>query len=248
MKNFLLMAFLAVGLTANAEEMNENNVAGNTEKTVLAADNDKEINNGGLTLDEGKDDDRLSMHIYTGFNIPTDSPEGVDFSFWRSWEINWTIVQYDYRLKNSNLALSAGIGFNWRKYTLDGHKNQIYKDGNMVKIQPAGQEMNDLSSNIHTVSISVPLLAKYSFNKNFALSVGPQLNLNYYGRLHNAYKHGDDNHDISTKAIGQRLFTVDLMGIVHLWDVGIYCKYSPMSVIKKDRGPQFKSVAIGVYF
>lgn len=30
--------------------------------------------------------------------------------------------------------------------------------------------------------------------------------------------------------------------------VGLYCKYSPMSVMKKNYGPDFKSVSVGIYF
>ncbi len=108
--------------------------------------------------------------------------------------------------------------------------------------------MDDLSSDIHTTSFSIPLLAKYSFNKNFAISLGGQLNWNYYGRIKNSYENGDDNFNVFTKKIGQRPLTVDLLGIVHLWKLGVYCKYSPMSVLKKDRGTEFKSLAIGVYF
>jgi hypothetical protein len=54
--------------------------------------------------------------------------------------------------------------------------------------------------------------------------------------------------DIYTSNIGQRPFTVDILGIVHVWELGFYCKYSPMSVLKKDRGVEFQSLAFGLYF
>ena len=107
--------------------------------------------------------------------------------------------------------------------------------------------MDDLSSNIHTTSLSMPLLIKQRFSKSFAVSVGAQLNWNYYARIHTSYEQGDDDFDRYTKKIGQRPFTVDVLGIVHLGDLGIYCKYSPMSVLKKDRGPKFQSLSFGIY-
>ena len=86
MKKLLFLAFLAVGMTANAE-------------TVANNDDDEEQieNKGGIELGKGKDeDDRWSMHFAFGVDIPTGAPSGVEFAPFRSWEINWTVVQYDY--------------------------------------------------------------------------------------------------------------------------------------------------------
>ena len=115
-------------------------------------------------------------------------------------------------------------------------------------MSPADANMDNLRSDIHTTSLTMPLLAKYSFSKNFAVSLGAQLNWNFYGRVGNSYTIGDNDYDVNTRKIGQRPFTVDVMGIIHVWKIGLYCKYSPMSVLKTDRGTEFKSVALGVYF
>ena len=49
-------------------------------------------------------------------------------------------------------------------------------------------------------------------------------------------------------AIGERPITIDVLGMLHFGDFAVYCKYSPMSVLKKDKGPDFKSLAVGFYF
>ena len=68
-------------------------------------------------------------------------------------------------------------------------------------------------------------------------------------RLSNYYEVGDHEMDDQTKKIGERPITVDILGIVHVAKgFGIYCKYSPMSVFKKDKGPDFKSLSVGFYF
>ena len=248
-KIVLLMAFLAAGMTASAEERNENVTLSDAEMAPLTVIDD-EVNDGGVKISKGKDDDdRWSTHIFIGGNIVTGAPDNVDFSYWQSWDINWTILQYDYRPKNSKMTLSAGLGFDWRKYPLSGHHTLFFKDGaDVVNVGPSTAGMDDLHSDIHTTSLSMPLLAKYSFSKNFAISLGGQLNWNYYGRIKNSWENGDIDYHEYTKKIGQRPITVDVLGIVHLWSVGIYCKYCPMSVLKKDRGTEFKSVALGVYF
>ena len=238
MKKLLLLAFLAVGMTAYAETF------------VTDDDKKKEQNESGVDLGKGKDDnDRWTLHAYVGVDVPTGAPDGVKFAPFRSWEINATLLQYDYRPKTSKTTLSAGLGFDWRTYTLKGHKDGFQKVGNVVSFNPiAGMAFEDFSSNIHTVSLSMPLLVKQRFSKDFAVTLGAQLNWNFAGRLHNNSELGDVETDEYINNIGQRPFTVDIMGIVHVRELGFYCKYSPMSVLKKDRGVEFQSLAFGLYF
>ena len=108
-------------------------------------------------------------------------------------------------------------------------------------------DMESRYSRLRTWGISLPLLFTQRIGKNFSFSLGPVMNLNLFGRINTGYKIGDDKTSISTKNIGYRPFTVDVMGVFNIYGVGVYCKYSPMSVMKKDRGPQFKSVTVGLY-
>lgn len=234
MKKLFLMAFLAFGMTANAETI-VNNDGEETSKSLL-------------DLGEGKDEnDRWSMHFMVGVNVPTGAPDGMKFAPFRSWEFNWTILQYDYTPGAGKTTLSAGVGFNWRRYTLKGHDKMFVKVDDWLMTSTPDVKNDDLSSNIHTTSLSFPLLVRQRFHKNFAVSLGAQLNWNYWGRIHTDYEDGDNDIDVNTKSIGQRPFTVDVLGIIDFGKIGIYCKYSPMSVLKKTRGPEFQSLAFGIY-
>ena len=64
--------------------------------------------------------------------------------------------------------------------------------------------------------------------------------------LKNEYTVGDDEVEINTKGLEYRPVTVDIMGMLQYRHVGIYCKYSPMSVLKTDMGPEFRSVSVGI--
>jgi hypothetical protein len=187
------------------------------------------------------------MHFALGVNIPQKA-EGHSFAPFRSWELSWTVLQYDYTPKKSKTTLSAGLGFNWRTYTLSGHEDGFFKVFDFVGIGKTTEKYDNFSSNISTTAISMPLLIKQRFSKSFAISLGAQLNWNFYSRIHNYYELGDDDVDTYTKKIGQRPITVDVLGILHFGKLGVYCKYSPMSVLKKDRGVEFKSFAAGFYF
>lgn len=235
MKKLLLMVFLAVGMTANAE-------------TLVTNDADDGNASQGVNLGAGKDDnDRWSLHVMVGVNVPTGAPDGVDFAPFRSWELNGTLLQYDYTPKDWKTTFSAGLGVTWRAYTLSGHDKMFNKVDDVIVVGNRPGQFSSLSSNIHTASVSMPLLVKQRFSKNIAVSLGAQLNWNVWGRTHNYYEIGDEEIDVYTKNINYRPFTVDVLGIFHFWEIGFYCKYSPMSVLKKDKGPEFQSLAFGIY-
>ena len=229
-KKLLLFVLLVLALSARAED----------------------INHGGLAL-ESFSDDRWALHVSGGLSIPTGAPDGVDFSTWRSWETNLTPVQYEYTPRNTPMTFSVGLGVTWRRYALKGDDMGFFKVDDLIVVSHAdpldgSTTLDKFSSQIRTTSLSMPLLAKYNFSQTFAVSLGVQLNWNFYGRVYNHYSQGDHDVDMYTKKIGQRPFTVDVLGIFHVLGVGIYCKYSPMKVLKKDRGPEFNAVSIGVYF
>ena len=229
------MAFMAVGMTAYAQEVEEK----------FVDIQEVEVNYGGIKLD---DDNNWKMHVYVGIDIPVGVPDGIDFAPFRSWEIGLTVAQYEYTPKNSKTTLSAGIGIDWRNYTLSGHDKMFVKANDIILVRDRDGKMSELASRISTTSLSLPLMVKQSFSKDFAISLGAQFNWNFYSRLNNYYEEGDDEVDVQTKKIGERPITIDVLGMLHFGDFAVYCKYSPMSVLKKDKGPDFKSLAVGFYF
>jgi hypothetical protein len=87
--------------------------------------------------------------------------------------------------------------------------------------------------------------------------VGPVLNINLRGRINNEWKDGDSYFDVSTKGFDYNVVTVDFMGILKSGGIGLYFKYSPMSVLKKKEAtvdgtvienPQFKALSFGLFF
>ena len=250
MKKTFLMALLAVAMTANAEEKNDNIVLNEGNMVMLAEDDPENTNDGGVKIAKGKDeDDRWSFHVNVGVDIPTGTSSDVDFAPFRSWEFGITFLQYDYTPKKSKTTFSAGLGLSFRNYTLSGHDKMLDKVDNKIVVGDRAANISDLSSSLYTMGFSMPLLVKQRFGKNFAISLGAQLNWYCYARVNNNFEIGDNEYDINTKDIGHRPITVDFLGIIHVAKgFGFYCKYSPMTVMKTDRGPEFKSFAVGIYF
>ena len=233
MKKIFFMAFIAFAMNVNAQESNNEEVVDD----IIQVDYENE-----------DEDDNWTTHVYAGVNIPTNVSDGLDFAPFRSWEFGITIVEYNYSPNDKKTTLSAGVGIGWRFYTLSGHDDMFVKDGDQIKVIKREGEMSDLSSNIHTFNFNVPLLVKQRFAKNFAISLGAQTNWNFYARANQSFEIGDYSYDIDAKKIGQRPFTVDVLGILHFAkDFGVYFRYSPMTVLKADRGPEFKSFTVGLY-
>ena len=228
MKKLLMMALMVVAISANAEEKNENVVLNDANAATYVVNDDEVLNtDGGVKIGKGKDDDdRWSMHFAVGVDIPTGAPDGVEFAPFRSWELNWTVFQYDYTPKKSKTTLSAGLGLNRRNYTLKGHNDGFFKVNDVVSVGHPENGLDDFSSGINTTALCMPLLVKQRFGKSFAVSVGAQVNWNFHARIHNYIEKGDEEADQYTKKIGERPFTVDVLGMVHFGTgLAVYCKY-----------------------
>lgn len=223
MKKLMMMALLMCGIVANAAEKKDS-----------------------------LDNSPWGVHLYVGWNAATNVPTGLSFAPFKSWNIDLTLLQYDYTPKGASQTYSVGLGLGWRNYTLrDKNMQRFVVDPTSKVITPGtfevGQE--DRWSNIHTLSLSMPLLFRQQIGKHVGISVGAMLNYNVYGRVRNSYEVGDVEYDIKTKGIKYRPFTVDPMVIFDADDfAGLYLRYSPMSVLKSEYGPDFKSISFGLYF
>ena len=83
-------------MTANAENIETND------------DEEKIENKGGIEIGKGKDeDDRWSMHLALGVNIPTGAPDGVEFATFRSWAFSFAKSTNSWNEKNSKLSAAT---------------------------------------------------------------------------------------------------------------------------------------------
>lgn len=218
-----MMALLAVCMTANAQEKRD------------------------ITLKDGENDD-WTMHIGIGVNLVTGVSDGYEFAPFKSWDIQWTVVQYNYTPKNAKQTYSIGLGLNWRNYGLKDNGTSFEKVGDVVGLGAFPNNAGSRYSSVQTLAINVPLLFTQKVSKDVSFTVGPIVNFNVGGWVKRNYEIGDNDYDISTCKIGQAPVTVSAFGMVDIDGFGIFCKYSPMKVFKKNRGPEFNSFTLGFYF
>ena len=201
---------------------------------------------------EKKHSNYLSLNLGLGVSAPTNVPDGMTVKPFRSWEAMVWMMYNHTPFKGLN-TFSTGLGFTARYYGLDS-KQMLMKNGPTLDLGtfPAGSYHR--KSRIYVGSLSVPFFYTHDFGKksHLNLTLGPVVNFNIIGSLKNSYKTSDDFYDYTTEAkatgIGYRPITVDLMGVLHYYGLGMYMKYSPMSVLKDGRGPQFHALSFGLFF
>lgn len=285
MRTMMMMVLLATGLVAYATEKNDTTIINDAQKvTIITSDSmqtikvigkegnsdyyyENSISTKGGNVCRHKrvvDIDGSDVDIDLGFGLPiaTNVPNGMSFAPFKSWE--WILgLRYSYTPKKSLQTYSVGLWCNWREYTLDTDK-MFDKDAkySAIYLHEYPTNASDKRSSIYIFSLSVPFLftQKFGQKSKFKFSVGPVVNFNLYGRVCNEYTLGDYENETKIKGIDYRPVTVDIMGILRYKRTGIYCKYSPMSVLKKNsaadpndpnkqiENPQFRSVSIGIIF
>ena len=193
-------------------------------------------------------ENEVTMHLGFGWCNALGSPENMDVSMGSSWEIFWTIGQWDYTAKNSRSTWSTGIGVDWRNYRMTSNLRFEKTPDECVVISPyAGENVRPKFSRVKVFSLQMPLLYRYKFNRNFSFSVGPVLNLNLHSSLKTRYKIDGQKYKDTDNDARVNPVTVDIMSIIETPVLDLYIKYSPCNVLKTDFAPKFQSLSLGFY-
>ena len=283
MRKLMMMVALTVCTAASATEMNDTVTFSNPKKViVMTNDSVQKIKIAGKQDDESfryestvaidktktstkfikkvaKDEDKWVLDLGLGWSAPTNTPSGHGFATFKSTEV-FVGVRYCYTPKGKTQTYSTGLWCDWRNYTVP-KDNQIVKVPNtdIVGFSQFGSDDSKTESKIKIFSLSVPFLFTQKFGKKSksSFSIGPVVNFNLRGRINNEWENGDNYYDVNTKGFDYNVVTVDFMGILKSGGIGLYFKYSPMSVLKKKEAtvdgtvienPQFKALSFGLFF
>lgn len=192
-----------------------------------------------------------TMHWAMGF-IAGISPD-LSFSTFKSLEGTWNILQLEVEPYSAGQRAlqryEVGLALNYRLYRFDTDR-MLTKDGagNVALGNfPDGTGARKSYANILSLSVPVFFTQRLGRKSRYRLTLGPVINFNVYGTLTNDYSVGDYDYEETVHHIGYRPVTVDLMGIIRYKWLGLYVKYSPMSVFKSGRGPELRSLSFGLY-
>ena len=189
-----------------------------------------------------------TTHLGFGWCNALNGPDNMDIAMGSSWEIFWTIFQWNYTPKGGRNTWSTGIGIDWRNYRMKGHWHfDKTPDDNVVVVPYKSVDVHDQFSRIKVFSLQVPLLYRYRIGSGFSLSVGSILNLNLHSSLKTRYKINGEKFKETCNDANVNPVTLDFMGIVSTPLVSMYVKYSPCNVLKSAHAPKFQSLSVGIY-
>lgn len=195
----------------------------------------------------------IASHAGVGFCVPAGKSFSGPSAVGSSWELFWTIAQWERFTPSYKNCLAWGVGINWRNYRTDGRSHFVKQTDGTITEQTYPEGYEPEFSRIKVFSLCVPLSWGHRVSKNFSFSLGPVINFNTYASIKSRYHDAEGKkHKDIYKHIHQKPVTVDLMGTLRVKSLpfSIYGKYSPMDMLSDTYGSgvNFQSVSFGVYF
>lgn len=195
-------------------------------------------------------------YIYVGLKGPAslkDDQFAPYTSFGRSQEFGFNLVEFAIHPYRSG-TIAVGLGLDWDYYKLNSgrmwvpngpDKSYIYTAS---VIEPWGKIRQ---STLSVMSFNIPLNFTQHFG-SLAISVGATAELNLAGihRFRGEYLGNEVNNrksgDYFSKNIKTTLFTYDVHAVVAYGGLGLYFRYSPVSVLATEENPHFNTWTLGL--
>ena len=149
------------------------------------------------------------------------------------------VIGVGYNFGNRN-RLSIGVGYHSKWiYAKKGRRfASDVADDAVVTMDAWGTEQEKRKSEIEIYTVQFPLLYNKAFGEDFSFFAGGILNWNCYAQYHNSYKVKHTKFDTTTSGLNQRKVSFDAIAGLNYGFLGLYFRYAPQSIFKKDFGPK----------
>lgn len=186
-----------------------------------------------------------------GFVKALDAPRGMSQEMGKSLEFSLDqILSFQWHLPGHRDMFAIGIGVDWRNYRMTDSQRFLLRD-KVVSVEGWEEGRNSVDSRLKTFGLQFPISYVHNFNSFAKVGLAVIMNVNTYGSLKSHFTDTEGKkHETFQKCSGEiNKFTVDFKATVQFCPfVALYCKYSPMKVFKKDRGPEFTPLSAGFTF
>lgn len=196
--------------------------------------------------------DSVGWNIYTGgVGLGWVDATGGDVhnKMGSSLEVQWlNVIGAKYNTGHGQ-RISMGVGIDWKNYKLKTSERFMQPEGSEgVAIGSYPDGATSRSSRLRTFSLTMPVIFRQRVGSRLDVVAGVVPCLNVHASLATKYKtaSGDEVKENVSKHLHQAPVTVDLMAALSYRHVGIYLKFSPCRVIKKDWGPKLTSLQAGI--
>lgn len=181
-----------------------------------------------------------------GFVNAIDCPPMMNTKMASSYEIFCDrIIAVSWSPMRNGTSLRLGLGLDWKNFRMTGN-TRFVKDGKFVNFGEYPPESDPKFSRLKVFALTMPVTFTQKFGKGFSFSAGAVVNFNTHASMKTKYINNNDEVTLANCNIHQRKVTVDVMGQFNFKAIGVYIKYSPMSVLDPEFGPDFKCFSTGL--
>ena len=184
-----------------------------------------------------------SLICSLGYSIPLQEvPETEHFS---CGNISMELLQVHSLLPGKKDSWS--IGFAYNANLMKQHKGNLwFKDEGRLSIMQFPDGTRKRKSLLIDTYFSFPLTYGHAFGNNWIhLSAIPELHIKPFVR--NKFKADNREYEHSLKHFDRNVFGMSFRADFHFSDIiGIYVKYTPTYLFKKDQGPRFQLLTFGL--
>lgn len=188
-----------------------------------------------------------------GWTNACGAPDGMGFEMGKSLEISWlNALSVSYDIFSLRSSISVGIGFDWRNYKITTDRRLTFENG-VVGSAPYPEGAVAYDSRLKVFSMGFPVLYRQNLGfkvlgENAQLSIGAIFNYNGHASIKTRWRDamGHKSKE-SYDHVGQRKFSIDYIVMARLCGfVGVYARYSPMTVLQGAGQPEFRPFSTGL--
>jgi len=154
------------------------------------------------------------------------------------------------RSRYYNWAIVTGMGIRWTRYHLkDNHYFEEINDYTYV-LQESGN-INFTKSKLGITTLNIPLLLEWQTNNSkFFISAGAVCSFKTASSSRIYYKdeRGKKQKEKIDSGMTLRPVTMDILAQIGSGNIGVFCRYSPISIFEKGKGPELYPLTLGAMY
>jgi hypothetical protein len=153
----------------------------------------------------------------------------------------------------NNLGITSGAGMSWLNLRLDKNTHFVNADG-VTGVYPAPDNINYMLSRLMVVHINIPLMLEWqptiAGNHKAFLSAGLVGGVKTFSSYKVKYKNQEGNTVtvVEDRGLNTTPLSLDYMVQAGYDDLCIYAKYSPFGIFQTNKGPDVRTVSLGIMF
>ncbi len=192
-----------------------------------------------------------------GFTTVTDGKNfndinGITLKTERSNEFFINIDEIAFPLYKNHFMIYTGFGVSWKNFHFDNNTHLV-EENDITTLQPAPAGIVYKKSRLRVFSVNAPLAFEFQqrlgHRHSLYISAGIVAGVNLFRSQKVKYENAEGKTIKKyNKGFNVSRFSFEFMGQIGLDNVGIFVKYSPMSLFEQGKGADVQIASMGLMF